>query len=110
MTWARLTAEEVVTDREVSYVPSVRVFDYLSTSPSKGVAMVGQPVAQYYFHRPLAVLFGVCFRAGFVLDGIEEPAFPAPIDPGRPLAWSQFQGIPPVLVARMRLLRRLPGA
>jgi hypothetical protein len=37
-----------------------------------------------------------------VLDGIEEPGF-GPEDVGsREFSWARFQGIPPVLVARMR--------
>ncbi len=68
--------------------------------------MVGQPVPQVYFHRPLSVLLASCFRAGFALDGLEEPAF-APGEPAeRPLAWANFPEIPPVLVGR---LRPMPG-
>jgi len=55
---------------------------------------------QYYFFRPLSVLFKAGFEAGFVLDGLEEPAFP-PSDSRQP-NWGSFSDIPPVLVARMR--------
>ena len=56
-----------------------------------------------YFHRPLSALLGACFAAGFVLDGLEEPAF-GPGDAGNasPLSWLNFHDIPPVLVARVR--------
>ena len=66
----------------------------------------GQPKAQLVFHRPLQVLLGAGFDAGFVFDGLEERAFP-PDHPatGSPLSWGLgFSEIPPVLVARMRLL------
>jgi len=51
-------------------------------------------------------LFGTCFEAGFVLDGLEERAFPPDHSSGRePLSWGgKFSEIPPALVARMRLL------
>ncbi|MEE8390265.1 MAG: hypothetical protein V3S14_05630 [Anaerolineae bacterium] len=45
------------------------------------------------------------FDAGFVLDGLEERAFPPDHPSDRsPLTWgANFSEIPPVLVARMRL-------
>ncbi|MEA2511894.1 MAG: hypothetical protein QOJ59_1381, partial [Thermomicrobiales bacterium] len=52
----------------------------------------------------LAELFGACFAAGFVLDGLEEPAFePGTADAGRPFSWVNFPEIPPVLAARLRV-------
>ena len=88
-------------------VHSVRVFGYMSPTVRHGVAMHGQPKLQLYFHRPLQVLLGAGFGVGFILDGLEESAFP-PDHPVRrdPLSWGgDFSEIPPVLVARMRLPR-----
>jgi hypothetical protein len=52
-------------------------------------------------------LLGAGFQVGFVLDGLEERAFPPDHPSGRsPLSWGgNFSEIPPVLVARMRLPR-----
>jgi 2-polyprenyl-3-methyl-5-hydroxy-6-metoxy-1,4-benzoquinol methylase len=58
--------------------------------------------AHYHFHRSLSVLFGACFTAGFVLDGLEEPAFGPDDRGGRPLNWANYTDVPPVLVARVR--------
>ena len=47
-----------------------------------------------------------CFRAGMVLDGLEEPVFNHPLDgsePRRLLSWTNHREIPPALVARLRL-------
>jgi 2-polyprenyl-3-methyl-5-hydroxy-6-metoxy-1,4-benzoquinol methylase len=84
---------------------AVKVFGYITPTIARGVAIVGQPRLQVYFHRPLQVVFGAAFDAGFVLDGLKERAFPPDHAPGRsPLAWGgNFSEIPPVLVARMRL-------
>jgi len=82
---------------------SVRVSRYLSLGPEKGIGIVGQPQPHYYFPRPLSALLPACFQAGFVMDGLEEPAFGA-VDAARPLAWESLADIPPVLVVRMRLL------
>ena len=71
--------------------------------PGYGNAISGQPVLQPYFDRPLHALFGAAFAAGFVLDGLEEPAFEGRPWPGSgPPAWDDLPLIPPVLVARVR--------
>ena len=94
-------------DREGEVVTTyaVKISQYLSLGPHKGLAVVGQPVPQYYFDRPLHVLFNSFFRAGFALDGLEEPAFgPEVQGRSRSLGWDgSFKEIPPVLAARMRL-------
>lgn len=81
----------------------VKVSRYLHPSAWKGEALAGQPELQYYFHRPLSVLFGSCFDAGFVLDGLEEPTFDQSVEASNALAWANLREIPPVLVARLRL-------
>src|SRR5262245_7651831 len=80
----------------------VRVSRYCRPTTTKGLAMRGQPVAQYYFHRSLADLLQPFFSAGFVLDGLREPSF-APKAGSKGLFEMVFQEIPPALVARMRL-------
>lgn len=84
---------------------SVKVFGYMSPTLSRGAAIPGQPKPQVYFHRPLQDLLGAGFSVGFVLDGLEERAFPPDHPSGRnPLSWgANYAEIPPVLVARMRL-------
>lgn len=86
---------------------SVKVSKYLSPSVDQSVALRDQPETQLIFHRPLQVLFNAGFEAGFVLDKLEERAFPADHPPGKSsLSWgANFNQIPPVLVARMRLLQ-----
>jgi SAM-dependent methyltransferase len=92
---------------EIIRTSSIKVTRYLTHGPKKGLAMIGQPSPHYYFDRPLSVLFGEAFAAGFAVDGLLEPAFSAN-DEGRRLTdWQQFNEIPPVLTARLRILR--PG-
>jgi SAM-dependent methyltransferase len=90
---------------EVVTIYSVKVSRYMTPSMARGAAIVGQPKAQLYFHRPLEMLLGTAFAAGFILDALEERAFPPDHASGRsPLSWSgNFSEIPPVLVARLRL-------
>jgi 2-polyprenyl-3-methyl-5-hydroxy-6-metoxy-1,4-benzoquinol methylase len=83
---------------------SVKVSRYLTPYSQPGVAMQGQPVPHLYFHRPMSQLLGEGFKAGLVLDALEEPGFPASDAGGStPLSWNgHFTEIPPILVGRMR--------
>jgi len=98
----RLVAEEMTTEAgDLVRRYGVAVSQYIRSQPAKGVAMRAQPVAQYYFDRPISALLGSGFKAGFVLDGLEEPTFPTSADDGR-ANWANITEIPPALVARMR--------
>jgi len=102
-----LTAEQVDRSGEIITTYAVKVWGYLTPTVQMGAAIIGQPQPQPYFDRPLQVVLGACFQAGFVLDGLEETAFPPDYSANRnPLSWSgKFSDIPPVLVARVRLPR-----
>src|SRR5260370_39409773 len=88
-----LCAEEATVNGEVITTYSIKVTKYLHSSPEKGIAIVGQPIPHYYFDRPLHVLFNACFRAGLVLDGLEDPTFDHPHDGSqskRLLTWINY--------------------
>ncbi|MBI3733154.1 MAG: class I SAM-dependent methyltransferase [Chloroflexi bacterium] len=99
--------EEDDREGELVIARSVKIVRYLRPAASKGLGVRGQPVPHVYFHRPLNVLFNTAFGAGFVVDALEEPAFDtaSPDDRQRPFTWDNFSEIPPVLIARLRLLR-----
>lgn len=84
----------------------VSVSRYATPYPYLGLGIHGQPKPHYYFHRSFSALLGAFFEYGFVLDGMEEPTLPEPEDDGeyRFLGFSGVPDIPPILVARMRLL------
>lgn len=100
----RLVIEEEDREGELVTSYSVKVMQYAGLGTTKGLAIVGQPEPQYYFHRTISTLFSACFRSGFVLDGIEEPVFDRSAEPSRPFSWANYREIPPVLVARLRLV------
>jgi 2-polyprenyl-3-methyl-5-hydroxy-6-metoxy-1,4-benzoquinol methylase len=81
----------------------VRVSGYIHPLTHQGVAMIGQPVPQYYFHRPLSLLLHPAFEAGFVLDGLAEPVFARPSEGQGTLFENVYSDIPPAFVARLRL-------
>ena len=100
----KLGMEEEDRDGEIITEYFVKSTKYIDIPPQKGLAILGQPVPHYYFHRPLNELLNTCFQAGFVIDGLEEPTF-GPEDAGaRMFSWTNFKDIPPVLVVRMRLV------
>ncbi len=100
---AHQTAERYDRDGALVTEFGVRVTRYLEPYVHMGVGVPSQPQPQHYFHRPVSLLFNTCFKYGFVLDRMEEPAFPAGLDLSGegPLSWNRFHLIPPVLAARM---------
>lgn len=91
---------------EFVYERGVRVSNYLTPQRLDGVAVVGQPVLQPYFHRPLEALLGAAFAHGWALDGLREPSFADNADPDDSdrFTWDDLPEIPPVLAARLRYL------
>ncbi|RYP21551.1 hypothetical protein DL765_002187 [Monosporascus sp. GIB2] len=91
--------------RESVVVRGKMIRKYLDVPPTRGVALYGSPAAQVYFHRPLHELFSVFFRAGLVMDAIEEPAFTeADRIPERVESHSNFTQLPAILAFRLRKL------
>lgn len=84
---------------------ALKLTRYLSAESVQGLAILGQPVSQYYFHRPLHELLGAGFRAGLVLDGLVEPRLPNQEASPRWASWLNYHEFPPVLVARLRAQR-----
>lgn len=105
---SRLVLEEQDVAGTLVETLSVKMTGYLRVPPGKGAGMPGEPEPHLYFHRPLHELLGACFRAGFALDGLEEPAFGPGDAGGRRLSWANFEQIPPLLVARLRLSPVVP--
>lgn len=82
---------------------ALKLSGYLTPFRGEGIALRGQPAPQPYFHRPLGELLGPFLRAGFVLDALEEAAFPPGHGPGKTMSWSgHYSEFPPVLLARLK--------
>ena len=87
----------------ITEVYSVKVPSYGRPSTGKGVAIPGQPVEQWYFHRPLWMILKPFFDRGFALDGLEEPLVGSERETlGTPS--HVYTQLPGVLVARMRTI------
>jgi 2-polyprenyl-3-methyl-5-hydroxy-6-metoxy-1,4-benzoquinol methylase len=88
-------------DFEAAPTYSIKVSRYLSAEVTKGVAISEQPVQQYYWHRPLHVLFNSAFSSGLVMDRIEEPAITTDQPSKNAFDWSNYD-VPPLLFIRLR--------
>ncbi|KAJ4390307.1 hypothetical protein N0V85_007357 [Neurospora sp. IMI 360204] len=78
--------------------------NYLHVPPYKGIAIPGQPKRQLYFHRPMDELFTTFFRAGLVMDAMEEPAFSEEDEEKSRVESSRnYTQLPAILSFRMRL-------
>ncbi|HWE01261.1 MAG TPA: class I SAM-dependent methyltransferase [Tepidisphaeraceae bacterium] len=98
----RMTAELVENDGKLSQVYGVQVTQYLRSSAALSTGIINQPEPHYLFHRPMGMLIGECFAAGFTLDGLEEPAFAPGAKAKSAFSWAKRPQIPPALVVRVR--------
>jgi 2-polyprenyl-3-methyl-5-hydroxy-6-metoxy-1,4-benzoquinol methylase len=98
----RLTAELVENKGKLSQVYGVHVSEYLRPTTYLSTGIINQPEPHHLFHRPLGVLYAECFAAGFVIDGLEEPAFAPGGNAKNPFSWAKRPDIPPTMVIRVR--------
>lgn len=98
------TMLEELVDHDGELVPSfsVKVAQYLDVPFGLGTGARDEPNPHYYFHRPLSGVLQAAFQAGFVLDGLLEPAFPKREPQRQSFSWANYHQIPPILVARLR--------
>ncbi len=102
----RKVVEEEDREGRIIVTYSIKIPNYLRPTVEKGGGMPGEPEPHYYFHRSLSDLLSACFDAGFMLDGLEEPAFAEPIQSDLVLNWGKYPDIPPVLACRLRPLEK----
>ncbi len=100
----RMVAEQEVQDGRLVTVHSVKLDKYITPTVTSAIGITGQPVSMYGFERPVCLLFKTFFDQGFVLDGLEEPAYDEKIEGAAMFSWRNYMEIPPVLVTRMRLV------
>ena len=82
----------------------VEIRRYLTQEAGRSVGIINQPEPHYFFHRPLSAIFAACFSGGFVIDGVDEPAYPpAAGGSGKNVfSWARRPEIPPAIVIRAR--------
>lgn len=101
-TLPKVAQEEVETPQGKQQVWLIKIGRYKSPFVSRGVAIMGQPETQFYFHRPLEYVLVEAFEAGWVVDALEEPALGRQQRSKLRLMWETLPEIPPVIVIRFR--------
>jgi hypothetical protein len=98
-------AEEEYRDGKLVLTYSIKMSGYMTPVIARGLALRGQTTPHVYFDRPLQMVLGSAFAAGFVMDALVERAFPKDHPRNKnPLSWGgNYSEFPPALLARMRL-------
>jgi 2-polyprenyl-3-methyl-5-hydroxy-6-metoxy-1,4-benzoquinol methylase len=99
---SRMTAELINEAGRTEQVFGVHITRYLQETTDLAAGILNQPERHYSYHRSLQTLLGSAFTAGFVVDGLEEPAFPAGTGAKSAFAWAKRPDIPPALIVRVR--------
>jgi 2-polyprenyl-3-methyl-5-hydroxy-6-metoxy-1,4-benzoquinol methylase len=81
----------------------VKINNYLKSYKFKGIGIIGQPVAQYYFHRPLSEMLGVCFKNRFYLYDFREPSFKD--GEVKSIFNNVYKDIPPAIICGFKLMK-----
>jgi 2-polyprenyl-3-methyl-5-hydroxy-6-metoxy-1,4-benzoquinol methylase len=90
---AMRVTEESEGDAGVLRTHWLKTSRYHTPFAAKGVAIEGQPVTQWYFHRPIDLILEPFFAHGWIVDAMREPV----------LASSRFfSDVPGILVVRFR--------
>ena len=76
----------------------IQTYEYIQPKEHLTTALARNGKQVLHFHRPLSMMMNMCFKIGFVLDGMEEPVFEKPEDITR-FDWYE---IPPSIILRLR--------
>ena len=90
-------------DGEVKDKYYIKTRNYTVEKIYLGIGMIGQPRAQYYFHRTVSTILRSFFKNGFVLDAYEEPSF-ADIEDSQKIYNNVYKHIPPALICRLKII------
>lgn len=80
----------------------VKVSRYATSFMDLSTGLLHQPEPHPLYHRSLATIFQTVFRAGFIIDGLEEPLFSPGTRAKNAFAWPRRPDIPPAIVLRAR--------
>jgi hypothetical protein len=94
------TADLEIRGEKIEQTYGVEIRKYLTQEAGRSVGLLNQPEPHFFFHRPLSAIFAACFSAGFVIDGVEEPAFPKTSPAKNAFSWPKRPEIPPAIVLR----------
>ena len=83
---------------ESSVRMGIKTYEYIEPCMHQVSALAKNGKQVLHYHRPLSVLLKICFDAGFVLDGMEEPVFKRDENE----TGFEWYDIPPSIIIRLR--------
>jgi ubiquinone/menaquinone biosynthesis C-methylase UbiE len=81
----------------------VKVSKYLNSFSIRVKAVPTLPKEHLFFHRSLSNIFQTAFQAGFVVDGLEEIAFPKKETISEHNGWHLLDDVPVIIGIRFKL-------
>lgn len=87
-----------------SHKHGIKVWRYLKSFSILVKAVPTLPSEHLFYHRSLSTLFQTAFQNGFVVDGLEEIAFPNNPDLTEHNGWHLLQDVPVIIGIRFRKL------
>jgi len=106
---ADMTGRLVQSLGEPQQIFGVEVTRYAADWPHLSRGLLNQPEPHWMYHRSLSTLFSACFKAGFVIDAMEEPLFPEDLRTRSPFSWARRPDIPPAIIIRIVPSPGTPG-
>jgi SAM-dependent methyltransferase len=97
----KFTAELLNEAGRPRQVFGVQIHRYAASFVHASKGLTNQPEPHPIYHRSLSTLLADAFNAGFVVDAMEEPPFPAR-EGGNVFSWKRRPDLPPALVVRLR--------
>ena len=76
----------------------IQTYEYTQSKEHITTALARNGKQVLHFHRPLNMIMNMCFKIGFILDGLEEPVFEKPED----VSQFDWYEIPPSIILRLR--------
>jgi 2-polyprenyl-3-methyl-5-hydroxy-6-metoxy-1,4-benzoquinol methylase len=78
----------------------IQTFEYIKPQTHMVTALARNGKQVLHFHRPLSIILDMCFKIGFVLDGMKEPVFAKPDNANiHKFDWYE---IPPSIILRLK--------
>lgn len=98
---SRMTAELINECGRTEQVFGVQITKYIAETTDLASGILNQPEPHYTYHRPLNVLVRQAVAAGWVVDAMEEPAFPPGVGAKSAFSWAKRPEVPPAMVVRL---------
>ena len=98
----RKFTESMIISEEKFVRMGIQTYEYIKPKTHHVTILANNEKQALHFHRPLSMILNLCFKVGFVLDGMEEPVFEKPVHASE-FDWYE---IPPSIILRLRKVEK----